>query len=46
MVVNDQVITGADGVRGGLDAGSQVQVACQYQSGIADPDVYKIDASD
>ena len=46
MLVNGQVITGANGVLGGLDAGSQVHVACRYQSGIADPDVYKIDASD
>ena len=46
MLVNDRVITGANGVVGGLDAGSQVQVACRYQSGIADPGVYKIDTSE
>ena len=46
MFVNDGVITGANGVLGGLDARSQVQVACRYQSGIDDPDVYKIDTSE
>ena len=46
MVVNDQVIAGANGVLGGLKAGSPIQVACRYQTGIADPDVYRIDASD
>ena len=46
MVVNDQVITGANGVLGRLDAGSQVQVACRYQYGINNPDVYKIDESE
>ena len=46
MFINDGVIIGANGVLGGLDAGSQVQVACRFQSGIANPDVYKIDASD
>ena len=46
MVVNNRVITGANGVLGGLDAGSQIQVACRYQPGLDDPDVYKIDASE
>ena len=45
MLVNG-VIKGANGVKGGLDARSQVQVACRYQSGIDDPDVYKIDTSE
>jgi hypothetical protein len=43
MFVNDQPITGANGVRGGLDA---EQVACRCQSGISDPDMYKISTSD
>ena len=45
MVVNGQIITGANGVLGGLNAGSQVKVACRFQPGLADPDVYKINAS-
>jgi hypothetical protein len=44
--VNNRVITGANGVLGGLDAGSLVQVTCRYQSGISDPDMYKISTSD
>ena len=46
MFVNNRVVTGANGVLGGLDAGSPVQVACQFQHGIDNPNVYKIDATD
>ena len=42
MFVNDEV---TNGVRGGLDARSPVKVACRYQYGITEPDVYKINAS-
>ena len=45
MLVNGQVITGANGVLGGLDSRSQVQVACRFQPGLDDPDMYKIDTS-
>jgi hypothetical protein len=46
MFVKDQEITKPNGVLGGLDAGSLVQVACRYQSGISEPDMYKISTSD
>ena len=45
MFVNDGEITGANGVKGGLDSRSSVQVACRYLHGIIEPDVYKIDDS-
>ena len=45
MLVNGQVITGANGVLGGLDSRSQIQVACRFQPGLDDPDMYKIDTS-
>ena len=46
MFVNDREITGANGVLGGLDSRSSVQVACRYLNGINEPDVYKIYTSE
>jgi hypothetical protein len=46
MFVNNQAITGANGVRGGLDARSPVQVACRFPRGISEPDMYKISTFD
>ena len=46
MFVNDRVITCANGVLGGLDSRSLVKAACRFQPGIAEPNVYKIDASE
>jgi hypothetical protein len=46
MFVNNQAITGANGVRGGLDARTQVKVACRFQQGFPEPDMYKISTSE
>ena len=42
MLVNDAPITGANGVRGGFTTTSDVKVACQFASGLPDPDIVKI----
>ena len=41
MVVNEQTVAGANGVQRAPNT-PDVQVACRYAHGIADPDVYKI----
>ena len=42
MLVNDALIPGANGVRGGFTTASDVKVTCRFASGLSVPDIVKV----
>ena len=42
MLVNEEVITGANEARGGFTTESDVRVACRFESGISIPNMVKV----
>ena len=45
MLVNEETITGANGVTGPFSTASDVKVACRFEDGIAEPNMFKISAN-